>query len=772
MDKYVGKRLDGRYEIQEIIGIGGMAVVYKAYDSIDDRTVAIKILKEELLENQEFRRRFKNESKAIAVLSHPNIVKVYDVGLGDRIQYIVMEHIDGITLKEYIKSQQIIGWKDALYFAEQVLKALQHAHDKGIVHRDIKPQNIILLPDGTIKVTDFGIARFSRSEHRTITDKAIGSVHYISPEQARGEITDEKTDLYSVGVLLYEMLTGRLPFDAESAVSVAIMQLQNEPTKPRTLNPAIPEGLEDIILRAMQKNKEQRYQSSAEMLRDIESFKQNPSIQFEYKYFVDSEPTKFVNVGDVVGVASGAVVAGTETAISPKDDPVARKQTVKPTPMPVDDDEEDDEPERKSAALPVLIGITVAVVIGIIALGWWLLATFIFPDDGTLTEAPDLVGKSFVEVQKMDEYKNIEFTEKKEYSTEVEAGIIISQMPAAGQPLQGKNEIVVVVSMGAKGNTVEDYSNRHIDTVTAELDQAGVQYVVSQVYSDTVDPGYVIQTSPAAGQSMTPDTVITVFYSNGPKPQKVQVGKYIGRLEAEAKIQIEGDGLAIGQVVREESMEHPAGYVIRQGLTEGTEVASGTPIDIVISSGKPVVIDMPVPAGAVKPFSVQVLYNGTAIPGVGGSGVDPTALSGSYQIVLSKEKNEALFKNAAATFKVVVKYSGNVYMTYNVNFATATASPVPDSVKPLPESVLADVKPVSITLTGLPSTFELEVSNSNGIQIKNEFASSADGSYTLTLKKEGLLKDSYTHDISVNVDGVPYGGYTIDFTTGTASRNY
>ena len=240
MDKYVGKRLDGRYEIKEVIGVGGMAYVYKAYDSIDDRTVAVKILRDEYLANEEFTRRFKNESKAIAILSHPNIVKVYDVSFGERLQYIVMEYIDGITLKEYIEQQQDIKWKEAVHFTVQILRALQHAHDKGIVHRDIKPQNIMLLPDGTIKVTDFGIARFSRNEIRatSATDKAIGSVHYISPEQARGDITDEKADIYSTGVMLYEMLTGRLPFEADSAVSVAIMQLQSEPKLPREINPS------------------------------------------------------------------------------------------------------------------------------------------------------------------------------------------------------------------------------------------------------------------------------------------------------------------------------------------------------------------------------------------------------------------------------------------------------------------------------------------------------------------------------------------------------
>ena len=277
MDKYVGKRLDGRYEIMEIIGVGGMAVVYKAHDNVEDRIVAIKILKDEFVSNDEFIRRFKNESKAIAVLSHPNIVKVYDVSFGDLIQYIVMEYIDGITLKEYIEHQGSLRWIDAVQFTIQILKGLQHAHDKGIVHRDVKPQNIMVLSDGSIKVTDFGIARFSRSEQRTITDKAIGSVHYISPEQAKGEKTDEKADVYSVGVMLYEMLTGRLPFEAESAVSVAIMQLQRDPKLPTQINPSIPLGLEQITMHAMQKVPERRYQSAAEMLCDLEQFKKDIS---------------------------------------------------------------------------------------------------------------------------------------------------------------------------------------------------------------------------------------------------------------------------------------------------------------------------------------------------------------------------------------------------------------------------------------------------------------------------------------------------------------
>ena len=251
MDKYIGKKLDGRYEITELIGVGGMADVYKATDIIDNKLVAVKILKKEFAENEEFLRRFRNESKAIALLSHPNIVKIYDVGFSDKLQFIVMEYIDGITLKEYIDNEQVLTWKDSVHFIIQILRALQHAHDRGIVHRDIKPQNIMLLTDGTIKVMDFGIAKFARGDSSTQTDQAIGTVHYISPEAARGDETDEKSDIYSVGVMLYEMLTGKKPFDTDNPISIAVMHMQTTPERPRSINPDIPAGLEEIILRAM-----------------------------------------------------------------------------------------------------------------------------------------------------------------------------------------------------------------------------------------------------------------------------------------------------------------------------------------------------------------------------------------------------------------------------------------------------------------------------------------------------------------------------------------
>ncbi len=653
MDKYVGKRLDGRYEIKEIIGIGGMAVVYKAYDTIDDREVAVKILKDEFLANEEFRRRFKNESKAIAVMSHPNIVKVFDVSLGDRLQYIVMEHIDGITLKEYIERQKVIRWRDALHFVTQMLKALQHAHDKGIVHRDIKPQNIMLLQDGTIKVTDFGIARFSRSEHRTITDKAIGSVHYISPEQARGEITDEKSDIYSVGVLLYEMLTGRLPFDAESTVSVAIMQLQNDPVSPRSINSGIPEGLEEITLHAMQKEPAVRYQSAAEMLMDIEKFKSNPSIQFEYKYFVDKEPTKYIN-----------------------DEPINKQMT------------KENEEEAKAPIIPILLGVATAFVIGLIVLGTIMAGKYLnwgpcSGNTGKEIKCPNLIGLYYDEVKNSDEYKDFTIIEgdKRQYSAKYEAGKIMSQTPTEGKMLKGKHEITVVVSLGNKAMSMPRFTNYKAEDVKMELEQMGIavsDITIVEAFNEEIPQGYVVATTPGEGSTINAGQKVTIYVSKGVAPIDIIVGNYVGSEESEAKRKIEGDGLTLGNVTYESS-SYPVGYVIRQSVGSGSSAKKNDPINIVVSSGYSITVDMPLPDMAEKIFTITAFYNGSPVSLSGASNVDPTVLSGVFNIKFTPEMLGLTAKDlrdaaAGTTWNVWLKYSGENYIQYSFDFKTGKYS--------------------------------------------------------------------------------------------------
>ena len=559
MDKYVGKRLDGRYEIREIIGIGGMAVVYKAYDNVDDKIVAIKILKDEFTGNDEFLRRFKNESKAIAVLSHPNIVKVFDVSFGDLIQYIVMEYIDGITLKEYIDREGPLTWNDAVRFTLQILRGLQHAHDKGVVHRDVKPHNIMVLSDGTIKVTDFGIARFARSEQRTITDKAIGSVHYISPEQARGENTDDKADIYSVGVMLYEMITGQLPFQAESAVSVAIMQLQKDPTLPRDINGSIPLGLEQITMHAMQKDAAKRYKSAAEMLCDLEEFKKNPAVIFDYDYFIDDSPTKFI--------------------------PIAGKEEGK------------GEEIEKSPIIPILAGISVTFVIAIIVLGIILYRQF-FLGDSEEFKVDDLVGLQYTEVRENEEYNDLYDLDFKYVNTDqYEPGEIFRQDPEAGKDIKKGGKLTLYVSLGTKTVSVPDVYGMSAVRAKQELETKG--FVVNEVVEANakVDAGNVIRTDPAKGSELPEHSEITLYVSSGQTEVPVTLPNLIGLSRSNAELELQRCGLTLGNVTEVNSFTDAGSVATQDPSTHNTvTVNKGSAVNIGLSRGYCIVdisVDIP-----------------------------------------------------------------------------------------------------------------------------------------------------------------------------------
>ena len=552
MDNFCGKRLDGRYEIREIIGVGGMAVVYKAYDNIDDRIVAIKILKDEYLSNEEFKKRFKNESKAIAVLSHPNIVRVYNVSFGDRLQYIVMEYVDGITLKEYIEQQGVINWKEAVHFTGQILAALQHAHDKGIVHQDIKPQNIMLLQDGTIKVTDFGIARFSRMDSNTTSENAIGSVHYISPEQARGEMTDDKADIYSVGVVMYEMLTGTLPFQSDNAVSVALMQLQQDPKKPRDIVPTLPLGLEQITIRAMQKNPNDRYRSSAEMLMDINEFKRNPSIKFNYSYFVDQEPTKYVKAG------SSQI----------------RNQL---------DSSETVEEERKS------INKTTAIMLGAIA-GVVVLVLVIAGILGIINnrkiEVPNFVNLNYyTQIENNVDYSDFEFEFKYDETSTLEEGTVLEQKPEASEKIKKGSKITLTIAqkdgvkidsaiIGMLENDAKNY-----------LISRGVMATVIPEFSETQTPGIVIRTDPQVGSFVKVGGQVTIYVSTD-KQETVKVPQLEGCSKEVAEQLLKAADLEIG-IVTEVDSALEKDMVVTQSIVKDTEVPIGTKIDFTISNGIP-----------------------------------------------------------------------------------------------------------------------------------------------------------------------------------------
>ncbi|HZJ77450.1 MAG TPA: Stk1 family PASTA domain-containing Ser/Thr kinase [Clostridia bacterium] len=564
MDNYVGKRLDGRYEIQEIIGVGGMAVVYKAYDNIDDRIVAVKILKEEFLANDEFRRRFKNESKAIAVLSHPNIVKVYDVSYGDKLQYIVMEYIEGITLKEYIEQQGGVSWKEAVHFVMQILRALQHAHDKGIVHRDIKPQNILLLQNGNIKVTDFGIARFSRSETRTMTESAIGSVHYISPEQARGDITDDKADLYSVGVVMYEMLTGQLPFQSESSVSVAIMQLQSEAKRPSEINPDIPPGLEQITMRAMRKKPRDRYQSAAEMLLDLEEFKRNPVIRFEYSYFVDNDPTKYINSGDSIA---------TQEAYAQEDG-----------------DLQDEEIEENQRVVPIITGIAVGLVALLAIIMSILYFAGVFHNDDKI-EVQKFIGMNYyIDIENNDEYSDYKFIIVEEQSSDKEAGEVIKQNPSKGEIIKVGEDVTLTIAIGNEITRVPEVSGLSLDEAKIKLISAGFTNIsgAQYEYSTTVEKDKVIRTDPSSGSEVNVNTQIAIYLATDDNTDSlVKVPKLIGWSLSDAKDMLESANLVLSDNVTRQDSDKPQDEVVGQSINAGDPVPVGTAISVVVSTGIP-----------------------------------------------------------------------------------------------------------------------------------------------------------------------------------------
>lgn len=564
MENYVGKRLDGRYEVQEIVGVGGMSVVYKAYDNVDDRIVAVKVLKEEFASNEEFKRRFQNESKAIALLSHPNIVKVYDVNFGEKLQYIVMEYIDGITLKEYINKQGAITWNDALFFMTQILRAVQHAHDKGIVHRDIKPQNIILLSTGNIKVTDFGIARFSRSETRTLTEQAIGSVHYIAPEQAKGEYTDEKADIYSLGVVLYEMLSGDVPFEADSAVSVALMQLQADAKKLTDINPDIPKGLEQICIRAMQKNPLDRYQTATEMLLDVEEIIKNPATTFHYTAKTDSNPTK-------VMVKTGTV-----------------KQQPEPQPQEEPEQVVYEDPDRKKKVIT-------AVIIGLIVLATAavLLVMGVMKNINTTTyKLESFVGMSYdsiIEANQNGAYKKYNFIQEQQQTDEAAPGTVIAQSPEAGSKVLEGAEITLYVAAAEDGLTVPNVYGYTEEQAKQYLERAGfTEFKVLSVNSENVDEGNVIYTEPKATMVADKDTVVTLYISAGPTTtviETLKVPDVYGLSQSGARAFLEKYGFSnISFDVQDSTV--PKGTVISQSPSAGATIEATEAIKIIISSGE------------------------------------------------------------------------------------------------------------------------------------------------------------------------------------------
>ena len=559
---YIGLVLDNRYRLKRLVGIGGMAMVFEADDLLKKATVAVKILKEEFAADEVSVQRFINESKAVLMLSHPNIVKIFDVSVKGEYKYIVMEYIDGITLKAYMQRKGTLSVKETIAYSIQILRALEHAHLGGVVHRDIKPQNIMLLRSGQIKVTDFGIAKLPDAKTLTATDKAIGTVYYISPEQAAGEKgIDRRTDLYSVGVLMYEMITGKLPFDGENPVSIALKQISEEPKPPRELNPDIPEGLEQIILFAMEKDKDKRFQTATQMIDLLKRVRENPGVVFKQK----NTPKK----------ASGGQGG-------------------------------------KSSMLPIIMGVASAFLLVALISAFTVVHDIFFGDTANNTatiEVEQFVGRAYDDaLQKELDKSSYRVKVDYAYSADTESGIVIAQTPKAGESRKGIKgqkfaDLTLTVSRGEEELYMDDYT--YYDKRQAQIDLRGKGFVVtvSEDYSDVVPDGCVISTSPAAGEKVSAGATVILLVSKGEKIETTVVPNFVGTTSVDAyEILVKSD-LRLGTISYRYDEYADYGIIVEQSLSMGTTVPKGmAKINFVISKGPEPAVTAPIttePAASV-----------------------------------------------------------------------------------------------------------------------------------------------------------------------------
>ncbi len=559
-DKYIGKILDDRYEILELIGTGGMANVYKALCHRLNRYDAVKIMRDDTAADECFRKRFRTESQAVAMLSHPNIVSVYDVSHNENIEYIVMELVDGITLKEYMKEHGALPADEVLNFSIQIARALVHAHSKGIIHRDIKPQNVMLLKDGLIKVADFGIAALQNDIEES-TNETVGSVHYIAPEQARGAAADARSDIYSLGIVMYEMMTGKLPYVGKSDVEVAVKHMNTEAVPPRSIVPGIPEELERICLKAMATDINDRYQSASELLSDLEQFRKQLTESASIKQDVSSQG---IETDDIEDEENGK----------------RRKKAKK---------------KSKFALGSGVIAVLILIILVLVFVnGYFIKDLFSTPDK---VEVPNFVGRVCDDVTNDADYQSkFKFTVTFKVDPEHDSGIIIEQTPAEGESKTLKNkddrievELVVagdVVPDEVSGEKiVPDIVNKELNEAIQLVKKAGFKYEVNEAPSLSITKGYVIYSSPAAGESAEAGSVVTITVSTGPEEELTVVPKLVGLSKSAAIDKIESSKLSVGSIETVDS-EYEAGTVIWQSLESGKSVTAHTKISIQVSSGK------------------------------------------------------------------------------------------------------------------------------------------------------------------------------------------
>ena len=596
----LGTMLSGRYEVLKRVGSGGMADVYMAKDHKLNRNVAVKVLKSEYVENEKFLKKFETEAQAVARLSHPNIVNIYDVGMEDGINYIVMELAEGITLKEYIRKKGYLSPKETVEISTQIASAISHAHKNHIIHRDIKPQNILVSDTGIIKVTDFGIAKATSSNTVTSTATAMGSVHYISPEQAKGRFCDEKSDIYSLGITMYEMVTGHVPFDHENGVTIALMHLQNEITPPSQIRDGIPDSLEKIILKCTMKKPEERYQTADDLIADLRLvFEDTSGGYVGVVPAIDDSPTIMIDQNEL-----------TQRINTPKkDQKIQQEEPLKDEEQNAYLDEDDEEESGMNSKIEKLVIVLAAVVGAIILISiivFVVKSSGVFKSGksttttsiGTTAESNDTESKKYTvdnyigmslsaAREKIDGKFKIKVEE--EYSADYAKGLVIRQDPESDTELEEGKTLTLVVSKGTRTEdkvSVPGVVGKRESSAKSELEAAGLKVSVKTKYSTDVAKGKVISQSPGSGNQVTKNSTVVITVSQGEKPETmVRVPNLRYFTESEARSELKNSNLVLGSVLTEYSDSVEKGLVIRQTVSSGSKVKEGTAVGIYVSLG-------------------------------------------------------------------------------------------------------------------------------------------------------------------------------------------
>lgn len=590
-----GKIIDGRYEIIEEIGRGGMAIVYLAKCMVLNRYVAIKVLRPEYRDDAEFIKRFKIEAQSAGGLSHPNIVSVYDVGNEDDMEYIVMEYVEGITLKQYLATKGVLQWREAIDYASQICSGLEHAHKKGIVHKDIKPENIIITKEGILKITDFGIAKALNQGTIATGGLTMGSVHYFSPEQARGGFTDAKTDLYSLGILLYEMVAGKLPFEGESAISVAMQHLEKQPVRPSVYNPSIPRSLEAVILKAMKKEQGERYQSATHMLIDLKKV----YVGSEVNYGDTPELTKKMPAVSPSGARQGT---GNPRPGANNTRPGANGGKRKPTPEEI---KRNKKKKKNRDTLAIVAGILVAILVFAVVFG---VTSFMTGGSKNEIECPELVNQTCENALKLIEGTKLRIVlADGRQITEDDLGIIVTQEPKSGRKIKSNAKITVTLGdEPTETEKVPSVSGMSESNATKALKARGFDVRVEQQDNALVEAGRVISSHPSSGTAISKGATVTIYISTGKSSNDDEytiVPSLIGKNESEAKQILERANLTLGEV-QQVSSDKPKGTVVRQSEAEGNRVKKDKAIDIRISTGKTAA--SPSPSSSAAPSSSAI----------------------------------------------------------------------------------------------------------------------------------------------------------------------